>query len=339
MNVLAVPFAALVVAAPQDAAAPAKAVTLESLKVPASELPAGWKLLDEVRCVSVQARTLYDGSLDGKLFPTPKAKAVQTIDAGKGSAGSVLLFEYAEPIEPHLAAVRGLVWGGMKQTRQHPEDIAAHDRFLVVLSFPMNAEEAEFAKDRLRAKLPLRLPRSWKSLESVFQSTFRAQTANQPDVGLAELAKHENEIAKCSFAQFLRGELYAQKQEYAAAEKAYARALELDQMEDPILGGDPMTWAALDGLAIALIAQGRAKDSIPLFEKGAALARANMDDKSLERSLYNLACAYSETSRFDDALKTLTECLRLNPSLKAQARQDSSFEKALQRKDFQDLLK
>src|SRR5262249_15637209 len=85
--------------------------------------------------------------------------------------------------------------------------------------------------------------------------------------------------------------------------------------------------------------QGRAKESIPWFEKGAALARANMDDASLVRSLYNLACAYAESSRFDEALTTLSECLRKRPDLKGQARNDSSFAKALERKDFQDLLK
>src|SRR5262249_24975495 len=155
----------------------------------------------------------------------PKAKAFQTIDAGTGTAGSVLVFEFAEPIEPHELPIRGLIWGGTQQTKQHPEEIAVHDRWLVVTSFPRDSQEAEFAKDHLRAKLPLRLPRSWKSLGPVFIETFRAQSANEPDEGLAILAKHESEIADCSMAHYLRGELHSAKQDYAAAEKSYARAL------------------------------------------------------------------------------------------------------------------
>ncbi|MBI1849643.1 MAG: tetratricopeptide repeat protein [Planctomycetes bacterium] len=318
----------------------AKPITLESLQIAKSELPAGWTFVDELRCVSQQPLGFFDSPETAGLFPKAKAKAFQTIAAAGSHGGTVLYFEYAEPFEARRkSTLAGLLWGGVEPSKMHPEQFAIYDHFLVILSFPQNSDEAEWVKDRLRPMIPLRLPRAWKSLQPVFAEAFNAQRAEQPDRGLAALQKHADEVAKCSFAQFLTGELYSQKQDHAAAEKAYTRALELDVKDDPLPGEDRIVWASLDGVLIAQCMQGKMKEGIVTGEKAAAVARRMRDDKSLSQTLYNLACAYAETSRFEEAHKTLEECLRLAPNLKDQARNDSSFKKALERKDFQDLVK
>jgi tetratricopeptide (TPR) repeat protein len=168
---------------------------------------------------------------------------------------------------------------------------------------------------------------------------MQAYKDRDAEKGLTLLLADPKAIADNSFAQYLVGEMASAKRDRSLAERGYRRVVELhDSGKDPLPGGDPTLWAAVDGLALAVALQGRLADALPLFERGVTLARELPDRSSLPAALCNLACCHAELDQFTEAHVALVECLRLDPDRRTAARRDPSFKEAWKRPEFRALL-
>jgi hypothetical protein len=107
------------------------AQTLEKIKLAENEIPTEYKLTNESQCISIQACTFYESpdmyeSFIGKI----KSKDIQNFENKKDS-GSIMYFEFEEKFEME-SFLKGLLWGGNKATREHPEQIFVKDKILII---------------------------------------------------------------------------------------------------------------------------------------------------------------------------------------------------------------
>jgi tetratricopeptide (TPR) repeat protein len=99
-----------------------------------------------------------------------------------------------------------------------------------------------------------------------------------------------------------------------------------------------LLWASLDGLGTQLGIQGRLDECLSITQDALALAMALDDLQMIGRSEFVLAAAYAEQARWEEALQNLKSALAHDPELKSSLNDDPSFKKALERKEFQELV-
>ncbi len=128
------------------------AQTLEKIKLAENEIPAEYKLTNEPQCISIQACTFYKRpdmyeSFIGKL----KSKDIQNFENKKDS-GSIMYFEFEEKFEME-SFLKGLLWGGNKATKEHPEQIYVKDKIVIIYSFPLKSSLVEVSKKKVETEL------------------------------------------------------------------------------------------------------------------------------------------------------------------------------------------
>ncbi len=128
------------------------AQTFEKIKLAENEIPAEYKLTNESQCISIQACTFYESpdmyeALIGKL----KSKDIQNFENNKDS-GSIMYFEFERKFEME-SFLKGLLWGGNKATREHPEQIFVKDKILIIYSFPLKSSLVEVSKKKVETEL------------------------------------------------------------------------------------------------------------------------------------------------------------------------------------------
>lgn len=126
--------------------------SIDSLKLSDQEIPAGYVLTKDNNCISIQACTLYDnpemyGALIGKL----KSKQIQNFD-NKKDKGSIMYFEFEDGFKGE-GFLGGLLWGGDKPTKEHPEEYYAKGNFLIIWSFKKGSSVTKTSKDKIKAIL------------------------------------------------------------------------------------------------------------------------------------------------------------------------------------------
>ena len=126
--------------------------SLDTLKLSDAEIPQGYSLTRENNCISIQACTLYDnpemyGSLIGKL----KSKQIQNFDSKKDK-GSIMYFEFEDGFKGE-GFLGGLLWGGDKPTKEHPDEYYAKGKFLIIWSFKKGSLLTKASKDKIKARL------------------------------------------------------------------------------------------------------------------------------------------------------------------------------------------
>ncbi len=292
-------------------------------------------------CISVQARLYFDdpGYLE-PMVPAPVGKVGQSYKKGKSVLGSVMAFEFAEPVPEDLQGfLTGLIWGEGGRSPEHPEELLFKDRFLVMTSFPDGEPLAAWFLMRLQERLVLLGPRDWSSLAPLMDQVLAAFRERDDDTGFKLLRDNADRIADYAFAQYLLGEFASGKKDWPVAETAYRRAIEIHDAGTDVLPGAPGTlWAAVDGLAIALLSRDSNEQAVPVLERGVTPARALGEAERTSRSLYNFACGLARVSRYDDSLKSLEESIDLGPDHKAMALKDPDFTAARERPEFRELL-
>ena len=321
-------------------AEPAVSAELATLQCTAKELPKGLTLGAEVKCISVQAQNYWSNpGFAEPIAPAPVAKLGQSVLKGKQVLGSVMAFEFAEPVSKDLRGfLTGLMWGEDQPTAQHPERILVTGRFVLMLSFPLGDATADAIEKTLKARLDPLGPRDFSSLAPLMKQVVAAYDARDAAAGLKLLQEHAEEVKDYAFAQYFLGEFAAAAKDHALAEKGYARALEIHDSGSDKLPTAGVVWASTDGLALALMFQQKHEQALPVLERSLTLSWPMNDDKQTGRVLYNLACAQSVLGHFEDSLDTLTKCLKLTPDRKAAALKDPDFAKAREREDFKALL-
>jgi tetratricopeptide (TPR) repeat protein len=324
----------------------AETATFDALLVKAAELPAGWTLVDGVRCVSTSAAKFFVSpdadkiaGTNLKLTAPPARKACQSIVRPDGTAGSVLLFEYsgAENVDHAARFLGSYCWGeGGSPTTHNPEDIYVSGNRLWVFSFPRGDATGEWAKDRLRRRFRIPVPRTRPEVAPTMKRVYAAYEKHDADAGLRLLDARAARLADLSFAWYLRGEFDNGKQESAGAAAAFRRALELhDAFVDPM--DEHIVWASLDGLGGALLGCKKPEDARAALVRAKAFAAEHaMEDTS--SCNYNLACALAQLKRFDESLVELKASIAADAQWKSKAKDDSDFAEARKRPDFQELL-
>ncbi|MFI5402037.1 MAG: TPR end-of-group domain-containing protein [Planctomycetota bacterium] len=330
----------------------------DAVLVKPAELPKTVKLVDGMHCVSPQAKTYFETpalkdimktlapEVAAKVseetldqFPVPKRKECQSFQAQGRPAGSVLVFEYAEDADETLAFLRPYIWGE-RRSEKHPEEFVVHGRHLWVLSFPYPAGDpaAEWYKDRLRKKFRVPAPRERPDLAALRGQVVKAFEAKDAAAGI-KLLQPNAKAADWSLGQNMHGQFAEMKKDHALAEKAYRKALQLhDTIADPL---DPrLLWVTLDGLAIALHAQGKRPEAVKLLARALEAATECEDGvrQARAQSHYNLACVHAMMKKYEDAAHALDEAIRGDPSYVETARKDPDFAEALKLKEFQAVL-
>jgi tetratricopeptide (TPR) repeat protein len=197
---------------------------------------------------------------------------------------------------------------------------------LAVLCLDERDDAVAWYTDRLRARHGARIPRKCPALDAVAREA--AQAGNDKAATLAAVHRHEQELLACSTGALFVGELARGEHDLRRAEAAFRRAIALDAQGDALLFSDGL-YAAHDGLALAVAMQGRAAESLPLFEQSLAVAKATGDRKLIGSAEFNLACAYAELGRPADASAALQRAVAIDSKYKQTARGDESIRKVL----------
>ncbi|MCL2130856.1 MAG: hypothetical protein FWH36_00145 [Lentimicrobiaceae bacterium] len=122
---------------------------LDDLKLSGNEIPQGYSLTDEDNCISIQVCIFYKNPemyemIIGKL----KTKQIQNFDS-ENDKGSIMYFEFENDFERE-DFLKGLLWGGSKPSKEHPEEIYVKGKFLIIWSFQKNSEIVKKSKEKIK---------------------------------------------------------------------------------------------------------------------------------------------------------------------------------------------
>lgn len=108
---------------------------IDSLKLPAQDIPTGYSELKELKCKSIQATLLYENpEMYSAILGSVVKKDFQSFKSKK-DVGSILYFEFENDVKG-AAFLNGLLWGqDGKPTKHHPETYIAKKNILIIWSF------------------------------------------------------------------------------------------------------------------------------------------------------------------------------------------------------------
>ncbi|HTJ49672.1 MAG TPA: hypothetical protein VL443_09480 [Cyclobacteriaceae bacterium] len=121
---------------------------LDKLKLTDSEVPEKYKRTDEMLYKSIQAGTFYDQtdlyeSFIGKI----KNKEFQSYES-KDDNGAIYYYEFETDFKQQ-GFLEGLLWGGKKPTKAHPEEFFVKGNILIIWSFVDKSEIKKISKDKI----------------------------------------------------------------------------------------------------------------------------------------------------------------------------------------------
>jgi hypothetical protein len=120
-----------------------------ALKLTKMDLPQGYNLSTEMNCKSMQAALFYDSyeSLYTDLIGKLKSKEFQSV-SNEQDNGSILYFEFEKEFT-QTGFLEGLLWGGEKPVREHPEEYYANGNILIIWS----TSNISLIKERSKKKI------------------------------------------------------------------------------------------------------------------------------------------------------------------------------------------
>lgn len=126
--------------------------SIDNLKITDNELPKGYSFSKNINCKSIQAATFYDSpgiyeSIIGKV----KRKDIQNFES-KNDNGSIMYFEFDGDFKGD-GFLDGLLWGGDKPTKEHPEKYIAKKNILVIWSFNNGSQVEKISEDKIKKLL------------------------------------------------------------------------------------------------------------------------------------------------------------------------------------------
>jgi hypothetical protein len=123
--------------------------SIDDLKLSENEIPSGYSLVDENNCISFQADLFYDKpEIYEKIIGKLKNKQIQSFDSEKDK-GSIMYFEFENNFERE-DFLKGLLWGGSKPSKEHPEEIYSKGNILIIWSFHENSEISKISKKKIK---------------------------------------------------------------------------------------------------------------------------------------------------------------------------------------------
>jgi hypothetical protein len=126
--------------------------SFEKLRLTSEEVPAKYKQTDQMLYKSIQAGLFYKQtdlyeSFIGKL----KSKEFQSFES-KEDYGATYYFEFERNFEQQ-GFLEGLLWGGKKPSKEHPEEYFVKDNILIIWSFATKSELKKISKDKIMSLL------------------------------------------------------------------------------------------------------------------------------------------------------------------------------------------
>jgi hypothetical protein len=125
---------------------------LEKLKLTDAEVPEKYKRTEEMLYKSIQAATFYEQTdLYEALIGKIRNKEFQSYES-KDDKGAVYYYEFEKNFTQQ-GFLEGLLWGGKKPTKAHPEEYFVKDNILIIWSFADKSELKKISKDKIVALL------------------------------------------------------------------------------------------------------------------------------------------------------------------------------------------
>ena len=124
------------------------AQNFDKLKLAENEIPNDYKLTEESKCISIQACTFYKNpGMYSALIGKIKSKEIQNFE-NKRDSGSIMYFEFEKDFEMQ-GFIEGLLWGGKKPTKEHPEEFFSWKNILIIWSFSQNSDLKKISKEKI----------------------------------------------------------------------------------------------------------------------------------------------------------------------------------------------
>ena len=125
---------------------------LGALKLTEAEIPESYKLVDKMLYKSIQAGTFYKQTdLYEDLIGKVRRKEFQSFES-KDDKGGIYYYEFEDDFT-QAAFLEGLLWGGSKPTKAHPEEYFIKDNVLIIWSFAEKSELKKVSKEKITALL------------------------------------------------------------------------------------------------------------------------------------------------------------------------------------------
>jgi len=125
-------------------------ITIDKLKLEVSELPEGYKFTDELICQAIQPELFYENpNIYAVMIGEVKNKSFQAFTNGKDE-GSILYFEYEKEFE-QTGFLSGLLWGGNKPSKVHPEEFMIKGNVLIIWSTVKKSPIKEISKKKIKS--------------------------------------------------------------------------------------------------------------------------------------------------------------------------------------------
>lgn len=129
------------------------AQNIEKLKILENEMPKEYKLTENDKAISIQARLFYKNpDMYSMIIGKVKNKEVQNFVSSNDS-GSIMYFEFEDDFSGE-SFLKGLLWGQSKKpTNEHPEEIFVKGNLLIIWSFTKNSELKILSKNKVETLL------------------------------------------------------------------------------------------------------------------------------------------------------------------------------------------
>jgi hypothetical protein len=113
---------------------------IDSLEIKSTEVSTEYKTADKLECQSIQSKLLYENpEMYSFILGKTVDKRFQTFEYN-GKKGSILYFEFDKEADGGKGFIEGLLWGGKKPDKIHPEQIITKGNVMIILSFPYKSE-------------------------------------------------------------------------------------------------------------------------------------------------------------------------------------------------------
>jgi len=113
---------------------------IDSIEIKSTEISTEYKSSKKLECQAIQSKLLYENpEMYSFILGKTIDKRFQTFKY-KGKKGSILYFEFDKDAEGGKTFIEGLLWGGKKPNKAHPENIIIKGKIMIVLSFPFKSK-------------------------------------------------------------------------------------------------------------------------------------------------------------------------------------------------------
>ena len=121
---------------------------IDSLQLTEKEVLENYSFTKDNNCISVQACSFYnDPGMYGMLIGKLKQKKIQNFD-NKKDKGCIMYFEFEDGFKGD-GFLGGLLWGGNKPTKEHPEEYYTKGNFLIIWSFKKGSPLTKISKNKI----------------------------------------------------------------------------------------------------------------------------------------------------------------------------------------------